>query len=60
MAYRGESSEILTVVAAASVAEVVTTKPTVDARDLRMVRIALGMIAVLAVANAALYLPRLF
>lgn len=62
MAYRGEQSEILSVVGAVAVAETpaVVAKPAVSARDRRMVRIALGMIVALAAANMVLYLPRAF
>ena len=56
---RAEHEAGVTVVAQASVVETAAVaKPSVSDHDRRMVRIALGMIAALAIANLVLYLPR--
>lgn len=61
MAYRGESSEMMTV-AAQTVTETApqpADKPAVATGDARRVRLAIGLMIVLAIVDLCLYLPRI-
>jgi hypothetical protein len=63
MAYRGETTEMMAVVAQAPVldaAPVVVAKPAVAPADWKRVRFAIGLVVLLAVIDLCLYLPRLF
>lgn len=60
MAYRGESTEMMTV-AAQTVAETApppSDRPTVATSDARRVRLAIGLMIALAIVDLCLYLPR--
>lgn len=62
MAYRGESTEMMTVAAnpVAETAPATSDRPTVASSDARRVRLAIGLMIALAIVDLVLYLPRVF
>lgn len=60
MAYRGESTEMMTVTgpSVAETAPATSERPTVASGDARRVRIAIGLMIALAIVDLCLYLPR--
>ncbi len=63
MAFQGDASAVMTAeggVNAGTVVDVALGQPKVNVADARRVRIALGIMLVIALADCILYLPRVF